>query len=240
MDERSKVTTSSSAIVNLLFGIACVVVIALGGVRLYDRFAGGVNPDSGSSGSGLERVPNLKLDISQGTLKAFGSPKVALIEFSDFQCPFCARYFRDTYPRIQKDFVEAGRAAYVFYHFPLEKIHPQAVNAAESVECAGRQNKFWEMHDSLFRNQLALRDEDLDRYAQELGLEMEDFRQCVAGTMLPKITSQTEVGRRAGVTSTPIFFVGRIESPSVVRIMYRLSGARPYEAFAEALEGASR
>src|SRR6185436_20936742 len=92
-------------------------------------------------------VPNFDLTLAGAATKGRASAPLVMLEFSDFECPFCGRYSRETYPQVQREYVDTGKVRYVFRHTPIERIHPQAMKAAEAAECAGTQGKFWEMHD---------------------------------------------------------------------------------------------
>jgi protein-disulfide isomerase len=222
---------------NLLFALACAVVILLGSVRLYDRFRSGASSVK-TLPNGVEAVSDVRIDIGAASIKAKGSPRIVLIEFSDFQCPYCGRYARDIYPRVQKEFVDTGQVSYAFLNFPLERIHPRAVKAAESVECAGRQGKFWEMHDELFRNQLALADTDLANYAQKVGLSLPDFQACIETGVMPRILQHIDLAGMAGVSSTPTFLVGQVESGTIIRATHRILGAQPFDVISQVLRNA--
>ena len=95
---------------------------------------------------------------------------VTLVEFSDFQCPFCGRFFATTLPALKKDYIDTGKLRYVFRDFPLDQLHPNARKAAEAAHCAGEQGKYWEMHDVLFQNQRALAPSQLTEYARAVGV----------------------------------------------------------------------
>ena len=225
---------------NVLFAIACLVVIAVGGLQLRDRLKGSVSlPTSKASAPAPLFGPaeDININVSNATVKSRGTPAISIIEFSDFQCPFCGEYARNTYALIERDFVDSGLVAYAFFNFPMERTHPLALHAAESAECAGRQQKFWQMHDVLFRDQRALMLSDLVDHARRLELRVPDFQECMAGTMLPKIRGQVDVGRRSGVNSTPTFFIGRLDS-GTVHAATRLLGTQSYKAFAAALKAA--
>jgi protein-disulfide isomerase len=144
---------------------------------------------------------------------------VEIIEFSDFQCPFCGRV-KPTLDRLRKQY--EGRIKIVFRNFPLTSIHPQAYSAAEAAECARRQGKFWEYHDALFANQRALTPDDLKKHAADLGLDTAAFAACLdGGQAKARVDADLDAAQALGLTSTPAFFVnGRF-----------LSGAQPYEAF---------
>jgi protein-disulfide isomerase len=169
-----------------------------------------------------------------------GNPKARLtmIEYTDFECPFCARYARDSYPQLIREYVDTGRVRYLVRHLPLESIHPEARGAAQAAECARQQGKFWEMHDRLFANPQALGRAELDRAAEALGLAMPAFRQCVDSPATAELVSRDlEEALRAGITATPSFIIGTTEPDGSVRALRRLSGAQPYATFKAALEG---
>ncbi|MDO8551337.1 MAG: DsbA family protein [bacterium] len=156
-----------------------------------------------------------------GWSKGNKDAKVTIVEFSDFECPFCGRYNTGTYPQIDKDYIQTNKIHYVFQHFPLP-MHPNAQKSAEAAECAGEQGKFWEMHDKLFANQTSLSITDLKKYAADLGLKTSTFNSCLdSGKEADKVKSGTSLGQGVNVSGTPAFFInGQL-----------ISGAQPYQAF---------
>ena len=161
---------------------------------------------------------------------------VTMIEFSDFQCPFCARHVRDTFEQIKKDYVDTGKVRYVFRHYPIESLHPQAWAASRTAECASRQGKFWNLHTTLFANQKQLGDADLARYARAAGVEMAEYQRCVTDpAVTAKIKQDLDEGARAGVSGTPMFFVGKTDEGKV-RALKRVNGAAAYSAFQQAID----
>jgi protein-disulfide isomerase len=156
---------------------------------------------------------------------------ITIVEFTDYQCPFCNRHFQQTYPQLLSNYIETGLARYVFKDFPLTSIHPQAMEAAEAARCAGEQDAFIEMHDTLFSRQSEWGTPDaatlFTGYASELGLDAEAFSACLAdGRYQAAIQDDLDDGIRLGVTGTPGFFInGRF-----------LSGAQPYAVFQQALD----
>lgn len=94
----------------------------------------------------------VSLNLGDAIFKGDANAKVVLVEFSDFQCPFCARFYSDTLGQLEKEYVDTGKVKFVYKHFPLISIHPYAQKAAEASECAREQGKFWEMHDMMFNS----------------------------------------------------------------------------------------
>ena len=131
--------------------------------------------------------------------------RVTLVEFGDFECPFCGA----AYPELQRVLRELGpKVRFVFRHFPLGEQHPHAPHAAEVAEAAGAQGKFWPMHDLLYQRQAALGDEDLVRYARELGLDSDRVRrELAAHTHAARVHEDFLSGVRSGVSGTPRFFI---------------------------------
>jgi len=183
--------------------------------------------------------PNFDLEIVGAPSKGRTDAKLVLVEFSDFQCPFCGRYTRETLQPLQRDYVDTGKLRYVFRHFPLERLHPLALRASEAAECARAQGKFWEMHTRLFANQQALAEPDLVKSAESVGLIMPTFQQCLASqlTSPTKIRQDQTEGARAGITGTPTFFIGTMTKEGKVHVLRRLVGAQPYTAFKTTIDG---
>ena len=161
---------------------------------------------------------------------------LTLIEFSDYQCPFCGRFARDTLPLIKKEFIEKGKVRYVFRDFPVHRIHPQAQKAAEAAQCAGGQDKYWEMHDLIFENQKAMEVENLKGYAEGLGLNMKDFNKCLEdGRYAEEVMKDLAAGGRAGIRGTPSFILGRTTEDGTIKGRL-IIGAQPYQIFKTAIE----
>ena len=164
--------------------------------------------------------------------------KVTLVEFTDYQCPFCGRAYRQTYPPVVAEYVKTGKVRYVLHDYPLAQLHPNAFKAAEAARCAGDQGKYWEMHDRLFGDQKALDEKGLEASAQALGLDMKQFQQCLdTGKYKAEIDSEIQAGRKLGVTGTPTFFIGPSGAePDKFRATKKIGGAFPYTAFKKAID----
>ncbi|MFZ5366121.1 MAG: DsbA family protein [Patescibacteria group bacterium] len=172
---------------------------------------------------GEEEIAKL---VETGQVKGEETAKVTMVEFSDFQCPFCARYAKETFPQIEKEYIKTGKVRYIFHHYPLS-FHQYAQKAAEAAECAGEQGKFWEMHDKIFANQEKITVADLKKYAQTLELPLADFNSCLDSDKYKnKVQGDVSLGGSVGVSGTPAFFInGRL-----------VSGALPYENFKVIIE----
>lgn len=181
-------------------------------------------------------LPSMPLSIAGAASIGRADAPLTLIEFSDFQCPFCLRHVRETFAKIRASYVDTGKVRYVFRHYPIQSLHAQAWAGARAAECAQRQGKFWELHDRLFANPKQMSDADLEKYAQSEGLNMISFKQCYSDpAVTAKITQDLDDGTRAGVTGTPMFFLGTVENGKV-KVARRLNGAVPYASFQQAFD----
>lgn len=178
------------------------------------------------------------LSVEDNSVIGDRNAKVTLVEFSDYQCPFCGRHLRQTMPQIEKNYIRSGRIKYVFRDYPIESIHPQAFKAAEAARCAGEHGQYWKMHDRLFGNQKDLGVKDLPRHAQAIGLDLPKFQECLnSGKFKAKIHKDMADGQTAGVRGTPTFFLGFTDANnSTVKTVFIIRGAQPYDAFKEAIE----
>jgi protein-disulfide isomerase len=178
------------------------------------------------------------VSIEGGATKGNKDAKVTVVEFTDYQCPFCSRHFRDTMPQIDNDYVKTGRIRYVLREFPLESIHPLAFKAAEAANCSGEQGKYWEMHDRLFANQNALAAQQLLGHAQTVGLNGQEFKTCLdSGKYAAKLRKDLADAQKAGVNGTPTFFIGLSDSKgSEIKAVRKIVGAQAYAAFKDAID----
>jgi protein-disulfide isomerase len=173
------------------------------------------------------------ISVDGGVVYGRSDAKVTIIEFSDFKCPFCARHSNDTFPQIEREYIETGRVRYVFRDYPIEGAHPQAFKAHEPVHCAADQGKRREMHKKVFANQRAMSVSDLRTHAAALGLDKTRFERCLAGgTQAEKVRTAISAGKQAGVRGTPTFFVGLTEpNGAKLKALRRIVGAQPYSEF---------
>jgi protein-disulfide isomerase len=185
----------------------------------------------------LPDVPSdFVMNIDGAAIKGRADAKLTLIEFSDFECPFCGRYMSDTYPQLTREYVDTGKVRYVFRHFPLERIHPKALKASEAAECARVQGEFWPMHDRMFADQQSLAESELVGHARTIGLDVPAFQACLNGQATAKVRADLDAGARAGMTGTPTFFIGFEQSDGTVHVVEKLVGAKPFRDFKSVLD----
>jgi protein-disulfide isomerase len=186
---------------------------------------------------GAPAAPNFELDIANRPFKGEATAKLVMVEFSDYECPFCSRYVRDTLPQLEKEYIETGKLKSVFLDFPLEAIHKNAFKAAEAARCAGEQGKYWEMHDQLFANQKTL--SAWTDHAQAVDLDVARFESCLSsGKFAPDIRKDLTTGQGAGITGTPGFFLAVADPASTkVKTVRVVKGAQPYAAFKAQIDG---
>lgn len=163
---------------------------------------------------------------------------VTLIEFSDYECPYCVRYFQETFPQIQADYVQTGKIRYIFKDFPVDQLHPEAIRAHEAAHCAGEQNRFWELHGRLFSKAGTHTAELLEQRASEAGLNLADYRACIESRRHAELIKESVAQAvELGATGTPAFFIGmRDLATNQVRLLQAITGAQPYSTFAKALD----
>jgi protein-disulfide isomerase len=181
----------------------------------------------------------INLPVSGEPFKGSPSARVAIIEYSDYQCPFCGEYSREVFPRLDSDYVKSGKVRYYFRDLPLSS-HPQAVPAALASRCAGEQGKFWEMHERLFANQNALGIEALKQHAAALGLDATRFNECLSsGKYRNAVARSMASAERMRIDGTPAFLIGVLDANGeVVKVNQVLLGAKAYEEFKSVLDGA--
>lgn len=185
---------------------------------------------------GLKTGIDLSVDGAASMGNAAAS--VTLIEFSDFQCPFCGRYVTETLPQIKKAYVDTGKIRYVFRHYPIESLHPQAIGSAQAAVCAQAQGKFWPMHDWLFANPRAQSPEQVRAQAAVVGLNMSAFGTCLAGPAPAVVTADIDAAARGGAMGTPAFFIGTAQSDGTVRVTTTVYGAKDFAVFKTAIDSA--
>lgn len=169
-----------------------------------------------------------KINVSIDDDAIKGDPKapVTIVEFSDFECGFCAKFYQNAYKQIDEEYIKTGKVKLVYRDFPLS-FHKNAQKAAEAAECAGEQDKYYEMHDILFENYRNLDEHLLPDYAKEIGLNMSQFNSCLdSDLMAEEVKTDFNDGRSVGVTGTPAFYINGT----------KITGAQSFEKFKQIID----
>jgi protein-disulfide isomerase len=172
--------------------------------------------------------PNEPQTLEGAQLLGSMDARVAIIEYSDFQCPFCARFSKNTWPLIKKEYVDTGRVLRAFRHLPSDGA---SKTAAVSAECAAQQGKFWEMHDGLYRLDGNFDELTGASLARRFGLEMAAFDRCLKGDVVAKIDNDTRTARSLRLLGTPTFLIGRVAPDRSVTVSHVLLGAESFDRF---------
>jgi len=261
-NEESKITVKKSTYNNMLKGMVAVIAIAtfLGGYAIGSI---GDNSNSLSADEIKEMISEIEAKAPVQSLQPTQAPSkpsapqifqvsvdddpfkgdpdapVTVIEFSDFQCPFCFRFFSQTLPALEKNYIDTGKIKLVYRDMPLDSLHPNARPAHIAAECADEQGKFWEYHDVLFENQgqwnrLSSADlsSQLNEYATSMGLNSASFDTCLSSqSMADEVNADLLESRKYTATGTPTFFIGNEENGFI-----KLVGAQPFSAFQAAID----
>lgn len=232
-DETNNTKRSLRSILDVVSTVVmCVAAVSMVGFVIWDRTHPRTFPASGGRAPAL--LPTLPISLDGVPVKGAITASVVLIEFSDFECPYCGRFARETWPELEKQYVQAGKIRVAFLNAPGRN-HAQAERAAEAAECAGRQGKFWEMREAVFARQ-ELADDRLRATAASIGVDMSAFERCLAGGAIDKLRADAAVARQVSIGGTPTFFVGVLRSDGQVRVVERLSGAKPIAEFQKVLD----
>ena len=203
-----------------------LVVLVIGG---FVAFSGNDNPSpTGNVVAGNENNQAV-VEVSEDDDAVLGSPDapVTIIEFSDYQCPYCERFWSQTLPLIKEKYIDTGKAKLIFRDFPLDSIHPMATPAAIASECVhelGGDSGYYKYHDKLFENQASLSIDNMKKWAKELGYNIDS---CLDSKKYKnEVSKDMQDGSAVGVQGTPAFFVnGKL-----------ISGAQPFSVFKQAIE----
>ena len=169
--------------------------------------------------------------------------KIAIIEYSDYECPFCKRHVDQTVPKLLSEYVEKGGVIYVYKDFPLSFHDPNAIEQAQAAECVrdlsgGDNAVFFKFHDLIYETTTSnkgLTSDQLFNLASKVSIKTEDLKNCVSSEkFLKEVQGDVAEGKAAGVTGTPGFIIGRIQDDGSV-VGKRIDGAYPYESFVEIL-----
>ncbi len=257
----SKITIKKSTYNKMLMAIIAAVVIA--------AFVGGYSigtfddSDSGLSSEELKEIiseieintapapqpaqqpsqpgaPQIfRVSLGDDPVKGNLNAPVTVVEYSDFQCPFCSRFFQQTLPLIEENYIDTGKVKFVYKDLPLDSLHPNARAAHIAAECADEQGKFWEYHDALFEKQPQwsnLASSELQntftQFATEMGLQAASFEACLnSPDIADEVNDDFLEAVSFGATGTPTFFIGNEKDGFI-----KLVGAQPYATFQRVID----
>jgi protein-disulfide isomerase len=173
----------------------------------------------------------VKMSVGQGwyALGREDAP-VTMVEFTDYQCPFCRRFESESFAQLKKDYIDTGKVRFVSRDLPLE-FHPNAPGAANAARCAGEQNKFWELHDAIMQDTATdLSPDAILKYAQKVNLDIPSFKTCIdEKKFVAAIQKDTADAGTLGISGTPSFVIGKTAKDQIDGV--RIVGAVPYSVF---------
>jgi len=238
-EKREKtITLKESTLWKIGVGVLMVLLVAA-------VWTGGFGLRGGEESAGQQTQPTaaapdrVKVSIDDDPMIGNKDAKVTVIEFSDFQCPFCRRYFTQTFEQVKKNYIDTNKIRYVYRDYPLP-FHPAALPYAEAADCANEQGKFWEFHDMIYNEQNKqgaatieyLGADAVKKMAMGLGLDAAKFNSCFDSEKYKdEVNKDLAAGSTAGVSGTPTFFIGNDKKGYV-----SLVGAQPYAAFQAAID----
>jgi protein-disulfide isomerase len=180
---------------------------------------------------------NLQLGINQEPFKGDPEAALTLIEFTDYQCPFCRKYAKQTLPDLEKEYIATGKIKYVVRDFPLQSLHRDAFQAAVAADCAGEQGQYWEMHDRLLSSSSSAYG-DWGQHAKAIGLDESQFQNCLKSDQPGQgVRKDLAEGRKVGVRGTPTFFLGVSDKNNQnIKVLKVMRGAQSYSQMKHSLD----
>jgi len=255
-----KITIKKSTYNNLLKGVIAAIAVA----TFFGGYSIGTLDDSNSSVTQEElkaiiseieikttpiqktQIPTqptapqiFQVSLDDDPVKGNPNAPVTVVEYSDFQCPFCSRFFQETLPLIQENYIDTGKIKFVYKDLPLDSLHPNARAAHIAAECADEQGKFWEYHDALFEKQpqwgnLATSElqNTFTEFATDMGLQAASFESCMQSpNIADEVNKDILEAASFGATGTPTFFIGN-ENDGFIKII----GAQPFVVFQSVID----
>jgi protein-disulfide isomerase len=219
-----------------LFATVLLVLVTLmvGAFALVDRSRPA--PGNQDSQNRVQQLnPPVSMSLDQTPVRGDRAAKVALVVFSDFQCPVCARAERELMPELEASYIQTGKVLLIWRHDPLKR-HSLARGAAEATECAQRQGKFWELHDWAFAHQSEITPANLRAAVAGFDVNMSKFDSCLTKEGVDRISSELALAEQLGVDGTPTWFIGKLSPSGTVSLVNRISGFGPAGVFTKAID----
>lgn len=219
---------TASAVLAVLLVISIYTGGFVGGSAEADTQGAQAAQPRGQGGADIDVEEMMAALIDDDTVKGDSDAPVTIVEWSDFECPFCTRFYTQTFKQIDEEYIKTGKVKMVYRDFPLS-FHANAQKAAEAAECAGEQGKFWEMHDKLFDNGVDGGVPSFKQFAADIGLGTAEFNDCLdSGSMASEVQKDMDDGVALGIRGTPGFIInGQL-----------VSGAQPFSVFKQVIDEA--
>lgn len=213
----------------------CMIVVSV--VIITGGWARVPSVSVGSAGPPMEKITSDTLVDLSDIKASVGSDdaRFVMVEFTDFQCPFCRKYSREIYPLLKHEFIDSGKIRYIVQNFPLTSIHPLAMFAAKTGQCAAKQGKYWEMHDWMFGNPEKLGEADLLTHAVSIGLNESLLHKCLTEDAEKALDSARTLARTFNIQGTPTFVFAEAQSDGKLRPVAVLKNSQQYANFQAAL-----
>ena len=240
------ITLKESTLWKIGVGVLIMLLVAAvwtGGFGFKSEGGSQAQPSGGQQTQPAAAAPDrVKVSVDDDPMLGNKDAKVTVIEFSDFQCPFCRRYWTQTLEQVKKNYIDTNKVRYVFRDYPLS-FHPAAMPYAIAAECADEQGKFWEFHDKIFEEQNKqgaatieyIGADAVKKIAADLGLDAGKFNSCFDSEKYKdEVQKDFAAGTAAGVSGTPGFAIGKTSGNTITAGI--LSGACPFDAFEKAIE----
>jgi protein-disulfide isomerase len=221
----SNIRQALNVVANISVSILAIVLVVV--VLFRDR---ATLPRSMSAG-GAQSLPRQPLTLDGAWLDGNRSAQAVVIEYADFQCPYCRQFAVGTLNDIRRSYIATGKILFVFHSMPLTQLHSFAFRAAVAAECAGREGKFWQLHDGLFAKPENVRVDRWMRLAAVAGIDMQKFTLCLTGSAPLKVRQEMENAEALSIVSTPTFFVGKQRADHLVDAVGRHSGVMSLAEF---------
>lgn len=219
---------TASAVLAVLLVISIYTGGFVGGSAEADTQGAQAAQPRDQGGADIDVEEMMAALIDDDTVKGDSDAPVTIVEWSDFECPFCTRFYTQTFKQIDEEYIKTGKVKMVYRDFPLS-FHANAQKAAEAAECAGEQGKFWEMHDKLFDNGVDGGVPSFKQFAADIGLGTAEFNDCLdSGSMASEVQKDMDDGVALGIRGTPGFIInGQL-----------VSGAQPFSVFKQVIDEA--
>lgn len=194
--------------------IFSVIALILSGYNTYKINEGGYVPtQAGAVANNFEKPEKILKELPKN-VQVLGNPnaKLTIVEFADFQCPFCGKFHKEVFPSIKKNYIDTGKVKFIYLDFAF--LGQESLDTSEAAKCSTEQGKFWEYHDEIYKNQGgenqgSFNKTVLQKFATNIGLNMSQFNECIADTRYDKaIADEQALGKKYGINGTPGFLIG--------------------------------